>query len=138
MLTIPPFHIWYAKGANQSSHHIDSTSWVIFSPNNEFMDSRGIFFGHSINNIVEYEVVIELMTNASSLGIHSLVVGLDSELVIPQLTSHYSICNPVLYQKYMRVCLLEHSFVSISYEHVLREFNTLADSLANEVLYWLL
>ena len=76
------------------------------------------------------------MTNASTLGILSLVVRLDSEIVISQLTSHYSICNLVLYRKYLRVRLLECSFDVISYEHIPRELNTLVDSLANDILDW--
>ena len=82
MSTIPPFHIGYADRANRGSHNIAFVAWVIFSPNNEFMDSRGIFLNRATNNIVEYEVVIAFMTNAYALGILSLVVRLDSELVI--------------------------------------------------------
>ena len=126
MSTIPPFHIGYPDRANWSLRNIASTSWVIFSPKNEFLDSGGIFLGHATNNIVEYEVVIALMINASALGIRSLVIRLDFELIISQLTSYYYVHNPMLYRKYLRVRLLERSFDVISYEHVPREFNTLA------------
>ena len=88
MLSTPLFYIGYADGANRSSRNVAFHAWVIFSPNNEFVDSRGIFLGRATNNIVEYEVVIALMTNASALGIRSLVLWLDFELVISQLTSH--------------------------------------------------
>lgn len=134
MSTIPSFHIGYVDGANQSSCNIAFASWVVFSPNNAFLDSRVILLGHVTNNIAKYEAVIAHMTRASTLGICSLVVRLDSELVILQLTSHYSVCKPMLYHKYLRVRLLELSFDVISYEHVPRECNTLADSLANKVL----
>ena len=100
------------------------------------MDTGGIFLGHATNNLVEYEAVIALMTNASALEIRSLVVRLDSELVISQLTSHYSVCHPVLYRKYLRVRFLERSFDFISYEHIPRTSNSLADSLANDILDW--
>ena len=82
MSTIPLFHIGYDDGAKRSSRNIASVAWVIFSPSNEFLDSGGIFLGRATNNIAEYEAIIALMTNASALGIHSLVVRLDSELVI--------------------------------------------------------
>jgi ribonuclease HI len=136
MSSTPSFHIGYANGTNRSSHNVVSTAWVIFSPSNEFLDSRGIFLNRATNNIAEYEAVIALMTNASALGILSLVVWLDSKLVISQLTSHYSVRNPVLYRKYLRVCLLERSFDVISYKHIPRELNSLADSLANDILEW--
>ena len=136
MSSTPLFHIGYDDRANRSSCNVASAAWVIFSPSNEFLDSGGIFLGHATNNIVEYEVVIALMTNASALGIRSLVVWLDFELVISQLTSHYFVRNPVLYRKYLRVHLLECSFDVISYEHIPRDFNTSADSLANDILDW--
>ena len=72
------------------------------------------------------------MTNASALGIRSLVERLDSELVISQLMSWYSIRHPVLYRKYLRVRFLERSFDFISYEHIPRTLN----SLVNEILDW--
>ena len=82
MSSTPPFYIGYVYGANKSSQYVASTAWVIFSPSNEFLDSGGIFLGHATNNIAEYEAIIALMTNASTLGIRSLVVRLDSELII--------------------------------------------------------
>ena len=74
MSSIPQFYIGYADGANRSSRHAASATWVIFNPSNEFVDAGGIFLGRATNNLVEYEAVIALMTNASALGIHSLVV----------------------------------------------------------------
>ena len=60
------------------------------------------------------------MTNASALGVRSLVVRLDSELIISQLTSHYIVRHRVLYRKYLRVHFLERSFDAMSYEHIPR------------------
>ena len=82
MLYTPQFYIGYADGANRWSRHTASAAWVIFNPSNEFVDAEGIFLGHATNNLAEYEAVIALMTNASALGIHSLVVQLDSKLII--------------------------------------------------------
>ena len=82
MSSTTQFHIRYADGANRCSQNAASAAWVIFNPSNKFLDSRGIFLGHTTNNLAEYEAVIALMTNASTLGIHSLIVQLDSKLVI--------------------------------------------------------
>ena len=87
MSSIPQFYLEYAEGANRSSRHAASAAWVIFNPSNEFIDAGGIFLGHATNNLSEYEAVIALMTNTSALGVRSLVIQLDSELVISQLTS---------------------------------------------------
>ena len=136
MSSTPQFYLSYADGANRSSRHIASAAWVIFNPSNEFVDAGGIFLSHTTNNLVEYEAVIALMTNASTLGVRSLVIRLDSELVISQLTSRYTVHIPVLYRKYLRVRFLECSFDVVSYEHIPRTLNLLADSLANDILDW--
>ena len=94
----------------------------------------GAFLGHATNNLAEYEAVITLMTNASALGIRSLVVQLDSKLFISQLMSHYSIHHPLLYRKYLRVCFMDRSFDFISYEHIPMMLNSFVDLLANEIL----
>lgn len=87
MSSTPQFHIGYTDGMNRSPQNVASAMWVIFNPNNKFLDSGGIFLRHATNNLAEYEAVIALMTNASALAIRSLVVHLDSELVISWLTS---------------------------------------------------
>ena len=69
MTSIPLFYIGYVDGMNRSSQNVASTTWVTFSSNNEFLDSRGIFLGRATSNLDEYEVVISLMTNASAIGI---------------------------------------------------------------------
>ena len=136
MSSTPQYYIGYADGTNRCSQNVASATWVIFNPSNEFLYVGGIFLGRATNNLAEYEAVIALMTNASTLGIQTLVVRLDSELFISQLTSCYSVRHPVLYRKYLRVHFLERSFDFISYEHIPRTLNFFVDSLANEILDW--
>jgi ribonuclease HI len=57
----------------------------------ELISLHGIFLGHATNNIVEYNAVIELLTDAISFGICHLIVLLDSQLVVLQLNNVYSI-----------------------------------------------
>jgi len=81
-------------------------------------------------------VVIELMFEDLALGIHCFVVRLDSQLVVSQLNSVYSIFHPFLFCKYLRVSLLEKALDFIYYEHISREFNSLDDLLDTYVLDW--
>lgn len=88
MLTIPSTYIGYEDAASRYSWNISCTSWVIFSPTNELVGSRGIFLGPTTNNTLEYSATIKLLNEASTLGIHHLVVRLDSQLMVFQLNSH--------------------------------------------------
>jgi ribonuclease HI len=58
---------------------------------NELISLHRIFLGRATNNIAEYNVVIELLTNTILFGIRHLIVCLDSQLVVLQLRNVYSI-----------------------------------------------
>ena len=136
ILSFPSPYFGYVDGASRTSLNIASIGWVIISPTNDIVSSRGIYLGPSTNTVAEYSFIIKLMTEASTLGIRHLIVCLDSELVVSHLNSTYSIFHPILFRKYLRVQLLERSFHFITYEHIPRQFNSLSNSLANFVLNW--
>ena len=89
-------YIGFANGACRSTHNISSTTWVIYSPSDELVSMHGVSLSKTTNNIPEYSVVIELLSESISFGIQSLIVRLDSELVVLQLNRVYAIRNPVL------------------------------------------
>ena len=95
-----------------------------------------VCIGPTTNNILEYEAVIDLLTEAVSQDVHDLVVLMDSQLVVCHLNHIYTIRNPVILCLFRRVRLLERSFETITYRHIPREHNVFADSLANYILYW--
>ena len=88
------------------------------------------------NNIVEYRAVIGLLTKAASQDVRNLVVLMDSQLVVFHLNHVYTIRNPMLLCLFQRVRLLESLFEAITYRHIPREDNAVADSLTNYILDW--
>jgi ribonuclease HI len=89
-------YIGFADGASRSTQNLASAAWAIYSPTNELVSLRGVCLGRVTNNIAEYSFVIELLVDAISLGIHHLVVRLDSQLVVLQLSNVYTIRSPTL------------------------------------------
>lgn len=124
----------YANGVSHSTHNISSTMWVIFAPNGELVNLQGICVGFSTNNIVEYSVVVELLSDVISHCIHFLVIRLVSQLMVLKLANLYSIRTPTILRMFLRVHLLERHFDFIQYEHISRNLNTLTNALANHVL----
>ena len=131
-------YVGYADGASRHTRHIASAAWVLYIPESDLLGSGGIFLGNATNNVAKYMSVIQLLTETTSHGISNLVVRLDSQLIIMQLNNHYRVRHPVLLRYFLRVRLLERHFQTITFEHVPREFNALADSLENCVLDWYL
>ena len=72
----------YVNGASNSTRNLSSAAWAIFDPSGELVSVRGICIGQSMNNIAEYNALMELLADAIAHGIHQLVVRLDSRLVI--------------------------------------------------------
>jgi ribonuclease HI len=89
-------YIRFADGASRSTQNLASAAWAIYAPTNELISLRGVCLGRETNNIAEYSAVIELLVDAVSLGIRRLVVRLDSQLVVLQLSNVYSIRSPTL------------------------------------------
>ena len=126
----------YTDGASRHTRNIASAAWILYSPTGLLVSSGGSFLGPATNNVAEYSAVIALLVEAVSLGITSLVVSLDSQLVASQLNGTYRVRHPTLLHLFLRVRLLEREFVMITYLHVSRHLNTAADELANYILDW--
>lgn len=127
-------YVGFVDGACRSTQSLSSTAWVIYDPHSELADLQGVCLGCTMNNVTEYSAVIELLTEVVSLNIHTLIVYLDSQLVVLQLNGCYSIRNPKILRFYLHVHLQERNFDYITYQHIPRILNTLTYALANHVL----
>jgi ribonuclease HI len=96
----------------------------------------GIFLRSATNNVAKYHVFIEILIEASSLGISQLIMNLDSQLVVCKLNCEYGVRNSVLLHFHLRVRRLERYFEFLEYRHISRELNTTTKLLANYMLDW--
>ena len=71
-------YIGFTDGASRHTQNSASAAWVIYTPTCQVLSSGGVCLRPSSNNVVEYSVVIELLRDATSHGVHSLEVRLDS------------------------------------------------------------
>jgi ribonuclease HI len=60
-----------------------------------------------MNNVAEYNAMIELLHDAFSHGISHLQVYLDAQLVVSQLNGVYCVYDPTMHRRFLRVHLLE-------------------------------
>ena len=97
-----PF-VGYADGASGSTQNLSFATWAILSLNDELVSFQGICIGGSTNNIAEYSALIKLLYDAISFGINRIIIRLESQLVVLQLTSVYTIINPTLHRLFLRV-----------------------------------
>jgi ribonuclease HI len=91
MSTFSLTYIVFAYGDSCSTQNLTSVAWEIYAPTYDLISLHDICLGRATNNITEYSAVIELLTDAISFGIPHLIVCLDSQLVVLQLSNVYSI-----------------------------------------------
>ena len=70
--------VGFADGASHSTRNLSLAAWVIYDPTGELVNLQGVFLGPATNNVAEYSAILELLTKAVNLGIHVLLVHLDS------------------------------------------------------------
>ena len=122
-------YIGFADGASCHTQHSASVDWVIYTPMGQVLSSGGVCLRPSSNNVAKYSAFIELLWDAISHGILCFEVRLDSELVVSQLNGLYHVRDPMLLRRFLRVRLLEQQFDSITYIHIPRNDNQVADHM---------
>ena len=89
-------YVGFTNGASHHTQNSASTAWVIYNPTGQVLSSGGVCLWTSWNNVAEYSVIIELLHDAISHGVHSLELHLDSQLVVSKLNGLYCIRDPTL------------------------------------------
>ncbi len=89
------------------------------------------YIGETTNNVAEYKALILGLQEAVRLGAAEVLVRMDSELVVRQMQGKYKIKEPTLKLLAQEVFALTNKFKSLTFQHVFREENKLADKLVN-------
>ena len=129
-------HYGFTDGASRHMQNLASVAWVLHYPSGQLLVSRGVCIGPASKNIAEYTAVIYLLSEAISLGVDLLVVFLDSQLLVSQLNNTYQFRDPFLLRLFFRVRLLQRLFQFLTFIHIPRADNWMADSLANQAIDW--
>lgn len=90
--------------------------------------------GTATNNVAEYTALLEGLNLAAELGVTSLAVFSDSELLVKQMNGEYRVKNADLLELYQEAKRLVRRFEKVSITHIRREQNARADQLGNSAL----
>jgi ribonuclease HI len=90
--------------------------------------------GTASNNVAEYTALVEGLALAAELGVKSLQVFSDSELLVKQMNGEYKVKNDDLRALFERASQLRRQFDRVTLTHVRREQNKRADQIGNEAL----
>ena len=98
------------------------------------------YIGEKTNNVAEYEALIYGLKKIKSLvGKEKtrqieIECYLDSELVVKQLNHEYKLKEEYIQKNFIEIWNLMLDFAKVTFHHIMRERNKVADALVNEAL----
>jgi ribonuclease HI len=127
-------HIANIDGASRGNPGPAAYAVVLRDPNGAVILELAKQFGRDTNNVAEYYALLAALDYAATHGITALRVRSDSELLVRQMQGVYKVKSPDLKPLYERAAKLSRQLGYFAIEHVRREMNSEADTLANVAL----
>jgi ribonuclease HI len=111
-----------------------AASGVVIKNETEVVWEQGIYLGEMSNNQAEYLALLAGLDKAKELQAHSIVVHMDSQLVVEQVNRRYKVKDEGMKQRWGEVQALLENFAEWSVSYVPRAMNKRADQLVNQAL----
>jgi mutator protein MutT len=132
--TDPTKVIVYSDGGSRGNPGPSAAGFVVMDDREHVLHEGGMYLGITTNNIAEYHGVRLGLEKALDMGARVVDFRIDSLLVVNQMNGIYKIKNRELWPINERIRELAAKFDKVSFTHVNREFNQLADGMVNKIL----
>lgn len=128
--------IIYTDGASRGNPGHSSYGFTISNGKRELLYKEGKYLGFNTNNFAEYSAVLAALgyVKKNFRALSEIDFYMDSKLVVEQLSGRFKIKSPTLKVLISEIRKIEQTLKTITYTHVPRAKNTVADSLANRAL----
>lgn len=126
--------IVYSDGGSRGNPGPSASGFVIMNEQEHVVHEGGMYLGITTNNQAEYHGVRIGLEKALEMGAKTVDFRLDSLLVVNQMNGIYKIKNRDLWPIHERIRELVMKFDKVTFMHVRREFNQLADGMVNKIL----
>lgn len=124
----------FADGGSRGNPGPSSSGFVVMDMEDTVLIDKGVYLGVTTNNQAEYTALKLGLEECLSLGAKTVHVYMDSLLVVNQMKGIYKVKNHELRPIHDAIARLAGNFEKVSYNHVPREFNKLADAAVNRAL----
>jgi ribonuclease HI len=124
----------FTDGGSRGNPGPSAIAFVIRKMDDSVVEIMGEYIGDTTNNQAEYQALKMGLKRAQELGVKKLIVNLDSELVVKQINGLYKIKNQELLPHYNEVKDLAGKFEKVTFQHVPRALNVIADKEVNRIL----
>jgi len=124
----------YSDGGSRGNPGPSAAGFIILNNRQEVISEGGEYLGITTNNQAEYQGVRIGLEEAEKLGFKKIDFKLDSMMVVNQMKGYYKIKNRELWPIHERILLIMTKFDRVTFTHVPRQFNQLADGMVNKTL----
>jgi ribonuclease HI/pterin-4a-carbinolamine dehydratase len=124
----------YGDGGSRGNPGPSASGYVLLDENDTVIIKSGVYLGITTNNQAEYQSLKFGLEEAQKLGAREVDVFMDSLLVINQMKGIFKVKNRDLWPIYEAIKAQAKVFKKVTFTHVPRELNKLADAEVNETL----
>ena len=124
----------YADGGSRGNPGPSAAGFVVLDSYDALLHADNKYLGVTTNNQAEYHALISGLDWCRDHGAREVQVFLDSMLVVNQLKGIFKVKNRDLWSLYEAAKEKSKYFNEISFTHVPRELNKLADKEVNKAL----
>ena len=124
----------YVDGASRGNPGPAGVGYYVIGVDGKVIERGGKFIGFATSRVAEYYAMKNGVELAVQMGLRSVHFFSDSLMVVNQLNGIFSIKNPDIIPIYTAILKLLDSFDSVSFTHISRIENLVADSEANQAI----
>jgi ribonuclease HI len=125
----------YADGGSRGNPGPSASGYVLLDMSNQVVLKAGQYLGVTTNNQAEYQALkLGLEHALADFHAHEVHVYMDSMLVVNQMKNIFKIKNRELWPIHNACVELVKKFHKVSFDHVPRELNKLADTEVNNAM----
>ena len=125
----------YADGGSRGNPGPSASGFVVLDMSGKVLHEEGVFLGITTNNQAEYQALrLGLEAALQKFRPSQVHVYMDSLLVINQMKRIFKVKNRDLWPIHDAIQQLLPKFEKVSFDHVPRELNKLADAEVNKCL----
>lgn len=124
----------FTDGGSRGNPGPSASGFVVMDMEDTVLIDKGVYLGITTNNQAEYTALKLALEECLSLDAKTVHVYMDSLLVVNQMKGIYKVKNRELWPIHDAIKQLADKFDKVSYNHVPREFNKLADAAVNRAL----
>ena len=124
----------YTDGAARGNPGPAGAGAFLSDENGNSLKESFKYLGETTNNQAEYRALKLGLEESVKLAPEEINIFADSELMVKQLNGEYKVKNKAIKVVYLEIVKLLQNFPKYTISHIRREYNKVADALANRAI----